>query len=95
MTTVPLLLSYPNAGQGGSAEAVTARRRITYTMFGVAEAVLGLTTAAQYVMGDSGMTDQALLTATGMMATFMSMRVFFLFVKPEFMEARESTRKTK
>ena len=70
LATAPLLLSYPEPGSGESASVVTARRRITYMMMGTGEAALGLLTASQYMSGNSGLTDQALLTATAMMGTF-------------------------
>lgn len=93
LATAPLLLSYPEPGPGQSASVVTARRRLTYAMMGVTEAALGLLTASQYLSGNSGMTNQALLTATGMMGTFLSMRVFFLYVRPELMAAKDSSKK--
>ena len=94
LATAPLLLSYPEAASGESASNVTARRRLTYLAMGATEAALGVVTLSQYLTGDSGMTDQALLTATGMMVTFGAMRAFFLFAKPELMAAQEITKKS-
>ena len=94
LATAPLLLSHPEPSSGQTAGEVTARRRLTYMVMGAAEATLGLVTASQYLMGDSGITDQALLTATGMMAGFMGVRAFFLFVNPQWMEAGGTTKKS-
>lgn len=94
LATAPLLLSYPDPAPGESASTVTARRRLTYITIAASEATLGLVTLSQYLAGDSGMTDQALLAATGMMVGFISMRAFFLFAKPEFMEAQETAKKS-
>lgn len=94
LATAPLLLSYPEPASGESASNVTARRRLSYLAMGATEATLGLVTLSQYLAGDSGMTDQALLTATATMVTFIGMRAFFLLAKPEFMEAQEITKKS-
>ena len=94
IATAPLLLSYPEPGSGESASSVTARRRLTYTLMGTGEAALGLVTLSQYLAGDSGMTEQALLTATGMMGVFGAMRLFVLYGRPQWMEAEEGIKKS-
>lgn len=94
IATVPLLLSYPESGSGESASNVTARRRLTYTLMGAGEAALGLVTLSQYMAGDSGLTDQALLTATGMMGVFGAMRLFFLYGRPQWMEGQAELKKS-
>lgn len=91
MSTAPLLYSYPEPTLGQSAGEVTARRQAAYMTLGAGELALGALTAASYLTGDSGMTDQALLTATGMLAAFGGMRAFFLFMKPAWMEATQSS----
>ena len=92
VATAPLLLSYPEAGQ--SASVVIARRRLTYQIMGAAEIALGLLAASQYVMGGSGLSDTTLLLGTGFMGAFIGMRAFFLYVKPQWMEAEDSSKKT-
>lgn len=60
---------------------------------GAGEAALGTLMAVQYLSGDSGMTDTALLAAMGVMGGGLGMRVFFLFVKPGWMDAQENAKK--
>jgi hypothetical protein len=61
---------------------------------GAGEAALGLVTLSQYMAGDSGLTDQALLTATGMMGVFGAMRLFFLYGRPQWMEGQAELKKS-
>lgn len=81
LATAPLLLSYLEERQ--SVEQVIAKRRLTYAVMGISELAIGSITLAQYMQGNSGLTDQALLMATGAMAVFTAMRGYFLFVRPE------------
>lgn len=94
LATAPLLLAYPEPASGESANNVTARRRLTYISMVASEAALGTVTLSQYLIGDSGMTDVALLSAASMMGVLISMRAFFLFAKPQFMEAQEAMKKS-
>lgn len=55
-----------------------ARRRNTYAIMGISEAVLASTTAWQYVSGGSGITDAALLTATAAVGGFGLVRTWVL-----------------
>lgn len=87
--TAPLLLCYPNIPREAAA------RRMTYTTFLAVETCVGLVAAAQFALGGSGMKDGALLAMAGMMAFFAGMRVFFLFVKPGWIEAQENVKKVK
>ena len=91
---VPLILSYPErSGPDHDAAQVIARRRLTYQMLGAGEVALALLTASQYLRGDSGMTNQALLIGTGMCGFAASMRAFFLYVRPEWMQPQEQSEK--
>ncbi|KAK3714942.1 hypothetical protein LTR37_007432, partial [Vermiconidia calcicola] len=59
------------------------------------EAGLGALTLFQYLNGDSGITDQALLIATTTMVTLTSMRAYVLYAKPQWVEPEESGKKTR
>ena len=94
LATAPLLLSYPEASSGESASSVTARRRLAYTSLASAEVALGALSLLQYLTGDSGMTDSALLSTMGLMGSIISMRAFFLFARPQLMQAQEGLKKS-
>ncbi|KAI6864708.1 hypothetical protein KC338_g5332 [Hortaea werneckii] len=92
--TVPILLSYPNPHPSrGSSSEVMARRRTTYLTLGAGEVALGTIMAAQYILGDSGLTDGALLAGMGMMGGIAAMRGFFLYVRPSWMAAQGNAEK--
>ncbi|KAI7112219.1 hypothetical protein KC343_g16694 [Hortaea werneckii] len=92
--TVPILLSYPNPHPSrGSSSEVMARRRTTYLTLGAGELALGTIMAAQYILGDSGLTDNALLAGMGMMGGIAAMRGFFLYVRPSWMAAQGNAEK--
>ncbi|KAK4540513.1 hypothetical protein LTR36_009151 [Oleoguttula mirabilis] len=92
--TVPLALSYPNPrpSQGGEPH-IPHWRRLTYMVLGAGEAALGTVMAAQYLSGDSGLTDAVLIGGTGTMGVLCAMRGFFLFVRPSWMDAQMNARK--
>jgi hypothetical protein len=94
LATAPLLLSYPEPSSGESASSVTARRRLTYTSLALSEATLGALSLFQYLTGDSGMTDVALLSTMGMMGSIIGMRAFFLFARPQLMQAQDGLKKS-
>ena len=94
LATAPLLLSYPEPSSGESAGSVTARRRLAYISLASSEAALGALSLLQYLSGDSGMTDAALLSTMGMMGCFIGMRAFFLFARPQLMQAQEGLKKS-
>ncbi|KAK5132314.1 hypothetical protein LTR08_009222 [Meristemomyces frigidus] len=89
--TVPLAFSYPNP----KPEAGVPMRRLTYTLLGAGEAALGTVMAAQFMAGDSGITDGFLIGGTGVMGALCAMRGFFLFVRPNWMEAQGNARKVR
>ncbi|KAI6796990.1 hypothetical protein KC363_g3214 [Hortaea werneckii] len=92
--TVPILLSYPNPHPSrGSSSDVMARRRTTYLTLGAGELALGTIMAAQYLLGDSGLTDGALLGGMGTMGGIAAMRGFFLYVRPSWMAAQGNAEK--
>ncbi|KAI7282174.1 hypothetical protein KC345_g3674 [Hortaea werneckii] len=92
--TVPILLSYPNPHPSRwSSSEVMARRRTTYLTLGAGELALGTIMAAQYLLGDSGLTDNALLAGMGMMGGIAAMRGFFLYVRPSWMAAQGNAEK--
>ncbi|KAI6973750.1 hypothetical protein KC332_g4718 [Hortaea werneckii] len=92
--TVPILLSYPNPhASRGSSSDVMARRRTTYLTLGAGELALGTIMAAQYLLGDSGLTDGALLGGMGTMGGIAAMRGFFLYVRPSWMAAQGNAEK--
>ena len=91
VATAPLLLSYPEKGQ--STSVVTARRRLTYQIMGASEVALGLLATSQYLIGDSGLSDRTLLMGTGFMGACIGMRFFFLYVRPQWMEPEDSSKK--
>ncbi|KAI7236318.1 hypothetical protein KC330_g3813 [Hortaea werneckii] len=92
--TVPILLSYPNPHpKEGSSSDVMARRRTTYFTLGAGELALGTIMAAQYLLGDSGLTDDALLGGMGIMGGIAAMRGFFLYVRPSWMAAQGNAEK--
>ena len=70
-----------------------ARRRTTYLTLGAGELALGTIMAAQYILGDSGLTDGALLAGMGMMGGIAAMRGFFLYVRPSWMAAQGNAEK--
>lgn len=70
-----------------------ARRRTTYLTLGAGEVALGTIMAAQYILGDSGLTDGALLAGMGMMGGIAAMRGFFLYVRPSWMAAHGNAEK--
>ncbi|KAI7370531.1 hypothetical protein KC354_g1205 [Hortaea werneckii] len=92
--TVPILLSYPNPhASRGSSSDVMARRRTTYLTLGAGELALGTIMAAQYLLGDSGLTDGALLGGMGTMGGIAAIRGFFLYVRPSWMAAQGNAEK--
>lgn len=68
---------------------------MTYITLGAGELALGTIMAAQWILGDSGLTDNALLGGMGVMGSIAAMRGFFLFLTPSWMEAQENTKKTR
>ncbi|KAK5121726.1 hypothetical protein LTR85_004601 [Meristemomyces frigidus] len=92
--TIPLAVSYPNPrpSQGGEPH-IPHWRRLTYMLLGAGEAALGTVMAAQYLSGDSGLTDTVLIGGMGTMGALCAMRGFFLFVRPNWMDAQENARK--
>ncbi|KAK0253885.1 hypothetical protein B0A54_15471 [Friedmanniomyces endolithicus] len=92
--TLPLALCYPNPvpSQGGTSEIV-AWRRLTYIFFAAGEAGMGTTMLFQYMAGNSGMTDRALLVGAATMGLFLGMRAFFLYARPSWMEAQGNAKK--
>lgn len=64
LATAPLLLSY---SEQGDAKEVRARRRLTYSIMGISEVVLGGVMLAQYSSGKSGLMDRVLVLGTGAM----------------------------
>ncbi|KAI7352804.1 hypothetical protein KC354_g11823 [Hortaea werneckii] len=92
--TVPILLSYPNPHpKQGSSSDVMARRRTTYFTLGAGELALGTIMAAQFLLGDSSLTDDALLGGMGIMGGIAAMRGFFLYVRPSWMAAQGNAEK--
>lgn len=94
--TLPLILCYPNPvpSQGGSSQIV-AWRRLAYMVSGAGEVAMGTMMLAQWLQVDSGLTDNALLGTTVLMGSFLLMRSYFLYVKPQYMEAQDNARKAK
>lgn len=70
-----------------------AWRRLTYMLLGAGEVALGTVLAAQYLSGDSGITDAFLIGGTGVTGMLCAMRGFFLFARPSWMEAQVNARK--
>lgn len=62
-------------------------------MFGAGEAGIATIMLIQYMQGDSGMSDTALLVGTTIMGAFMGMRCFFLYARPSWMEAQVNAKK--
>lgn len=93
--TVPLLIAHADPTASQPPSLVTARRRMTYLLLGAGEIALGSLTAGQYLLGDSGISDTALLVATGMMFSLASWRSYCLFVKPEWVEAQSAVGRSK
>ena len=89
--TVPLAFSYPNPKPAAGIPV----RRVTYTLLGAGEAAIGTVLAAQFMAGDSGITDSFLVGGMGVMGAICAMRGFFLFVRPNWMEAQGNVRKVK
>lgn len=67
LATAPLLLSYPETRNEGH-EVVLARRRLTYAIMGVSEAVIGGVMGMGWVWGGSGVRDGVLVVGIGTMA---------------------------
>ncbi len=95
LATVPLIISYPEPTASEPPSLVTARRRLTYLSMAASELALGAVTAGQYLRGNSGLKDSVPMGATIMFAGLVGMRAFFLFGKPELMEAKTSLVKSK
>ena len=73
-----MLLAYPNSS---NANAV---RRTVYTSLGAIEAALLGSTLLNYATGtETGMADQSVLIWGALSATFLALRCYFLFVRPE------------
>lgn len=86
--TVPLVLSIPHVPRA------PAGRRMTYTMLGACEVGLSAVMAMQYFQGaDSGLKPQALVSAMGIFGAILLERVFFLFVRPTWMEGQDNAKK--
>ncbi|EMC91563.1 hypothetical protein BAUCODRAFT_298019 [Baudoinia panamericana UAMH 10762] len=92
--TIPIILSYPNPrpSQGGDPQIV-AWRRLAYMTLGAGEVGLGTIAMIQFLQGDSGFTDSALLGVMAFMGVFSAMRGFFLYARPSWMEAQENAKK--
>lgn len=92
--TVPLLFSYPNPRPShGGGPQVVPWRRMTYITLAMGEVALGSVMAAQFMIGDSGLTDNALLGGMALMGGIAAMRGFFLYVQPSWMAAQENSKK--
>lgn len=94
LATAPLLLAYPDPGPDESVNTVTSKRRLAYQTLAASEAALSLSATYSYLSGDSGMTDKALLTMSGLLGAFMSVRLFLLYGKPALMEPKASAKKS-
>ncbi|WPH04513.1 Hypothetical protein R9X50_00740500 [Acrodontium crateriforme] len=81
--TIPLIMAFPSSGDR---QVVIARRQLTYWTLGAGEFALGGLMAMQYLDGDSGLSEDLLVKGMMTMAGLMVMRLFFLFVKPEWMD---------
>jgi hypothetical protein len=85
--TVPLILSVPNTPEA------PVIRKVTYQMFAAAEMALGAAMAMQYLNGESGLKTEALWTAMTTMASLVTVRAYFLAVKPNYMEGQANAKK--
>jgi len=61
--------------------------------FAAGEAGIGTTMLYQYMAGNSGMSDRALLVGAATMGLFLGMRAFFLYARPSWMEAQGNAKK--
>ncbi|KAK3072187.1 hypothetical protein LTR53_007294 [Teratosphaeriaceae sp. CCFEE 6253] len=95
--TLPLALCYPNPAPSrsktGGGDQIVAWRRLTYILFGAGEAGLGTMMMIQWMQGDSGLTDVALLGGAATMGAFLGLRGFFLYARPSWMEGPANARK--
>lgn len=85
--TVPLILSVPHTPEA------PALRKLTYKFFAATELALGTAFTVQYLNGDSGLKPEALWTSMTSMAAFLAIRVYFLVLKPNYMEGQANARK--
>jgi hypothetical protein len=91
--TVPLLLCYPHPSSSEDGKGVAAIRRFTYQFYAAGELGLGTMMLIQYLQGDSGLTENALLFGAFNMGAYLGMRAFFLYMRPSWMEAQANARK--
>lgn len=87
--TLPILLCIPDHPDQ------TVARRTLYITFGGFEACMVATALGQYLVGDSGFTDAALIGTMATFTFFTSLRLFFLYIKPSWLKARGTTGKGK
>lgn len=85
--TLPLLLSFPN---GYDAPTI---RRITYATYAAIETAIGSLVTFQYMKGNSALKSEALYTSMTTMGALVAVRLYFLFIKPEYMGAQTITKK--
>ncbi|KAM0717185.1 hypothetical protein Q7P37_007037 [Cladosporium fusiforme] len=86
--TVPLLLSFRN---GPDAPVV---RRITYTTYAAVELAIGSLVTIQYFSGGSGLKSEALWASMTTMAALVAVRIYYLFIMPEYMVEPPSEKKS-
>ena len=67
---------------------------MTYTTLGAIEVFISAISVLAYVNGDSGLTDEFLVMAAGSMGAFILLRGYFLFVKPNYMDAQQNAKKS-
>lgn len=84
--TPAILLCVPDAPHQ------TVARRTLYTTFMGFEACMVLTAAAQFHQGNSGFTDSALLGTMAVFTFFTLLRVFFLYIKPSWIDSRSKAK---
>ncbi|QIW99695.1 hypothetical protein AMS68_005213 [Peltaster fructicola] len=87
--TLPILLCIPDHPDQ------TVARRNLYITFGGFEACMVGTALIHYIQGNSGFTDNGLLGTIAVFGFFTSVRIFFLYVKPTWLQARGTSSKAK
>ena len=85
--TVPLILAVPHTPEA------PVIRKVTYQMYAAAEMALGTAIGLQYLKGDSGLKAEALWSSMTTMAALVAVRVYFLVIKPSYMEGQANAKK--
>lgn len=87
LSTVPLLVAYPEPTGNQPSSVVIARRRLAYLTLGGGELILAVVLAREFMAGNSGFNDTFLIGGATMMTALVGFRAFFLYIRPDFMGA--------